>query len=57
MTISGADFERVDMRVGMVVDATEFPEAWRPASRLWIDSTGASLELFHEERREPWIRL
>jgi hypothetical protein len=27
----------VDMRVGVVIDAKEFPEARRPAYRLWID--------------------
>jgi len=35
--ISWADFEKVDMRVGRVTDAQEFPEARRPAYRLWID--------------------
>lgn len=37
MTISWQDFEKVDMRVGVVTDAREFPEARRPAIRLWID--------------------
>ena len=37
MTISWPDFEKVDMRVGVVTDAQEFPEARRPAYRLWID--------------------
>jgi tRNA-binding protein len=37
MTIGWADFERVDMRVGVVVDAQTFPEARKPAFRLWID--------------------
>jgi tRNA-binding protein len=37
MTIAWADFERVDMRVGVVVDAQPFPEARRPAFKLWID--------------------
>lgn len=37
MTISWADFEKVDMRVGVVVDAQEFPEARRPAFKLWVD--------------------
>ena len=37
MTISWADFERVDMRVGIVVDAQPFAEARRPALKLWID--------------------
>ena len=37
MTISWGDFEKVDMRVGVVTDARAFPEARRPAYRLWID--------------------
>ena len=37
MAITWADFERVDMRVGVVVDARPFPEARRPALKLWID--------------------
>ena len=32
-----SEFERVDMRVGVVVEAQEFPEARRPAYRLTID--------------------
>ena len=37
MALGWADFEKVDMRVGVVTDAKEFPEARRPAYRLWID--------------------
>jgi tRNA-binding protein len=37
VTISWRDFEAVDMRVGVVVDAREFPAARRPAYQLWID--------------------
>ena len=37
MAITWAEFERVDMRVGIVVDAQPFPEARRPAFKLWID--------------------
>jgi tRNA-binding protein len=37
VTISWEDFERVDMRVGVVIDAQEFPEARRPALKLSID--------------------
>ena len=36
-TIAWADFEKVDIRVGVVTDARTFPEARRPAYRLWID--------------------
>jgi tRNA-binding protein len=37
VSITWGDFERVDMRVGVVVDAQEFPEARRPAYKLWVD--------------------
>jgi tRNA-binding protein len=32
-----ADFERIDLRVGVVTSAEEFPEARRPAYKLRID--------------------
>ena len=35
--ITWSDFEKVDLRVGVVVDAKEFPEAKQPAYRLWVD--------------------
>ena len=37
MDLTWTEFEKVDMRVGVVVDAKEFPEARRPAYRLWVD--------------------
>ena len=37
MSLTWAEFEKVDMRVGTVVDAQPFPEARRPAYKLWVD--------------------
>jgi tRNA-binding protein len=36
-TISWADFERVELRVGTVLQALDFPEARKPAYKLQVD--------------------
>ncbi len=37
MTISYDDFAKVDIRVGRILDAQPFPEARKPAYKLWVD--------------------
>lgn len=35
--ITWEEFERVELRAGTIVRAEEFPEARRPAWKLWVD--------------------
>lgn len=37
MTISYDDFAKVDIRVGRIVRAEPYPEARKPAFKLWVD--------------------
>lgn len=37
MTISYDDFARVDIRLGRITRAEPFPEARKPAIKLWVD--------------------
>lgn len=36
-TISYADFEKVDLRSGIIVKAEEFSRAKKPAYKIWVD--------------------
>ncbi len=37
MTITWDDFQKIDLRIGTVTRAEPFPEARKPAYKLWID--------------------
>ena len=36
-TIEWSDFEAIELRTGTVVDVQDFPEARRPAYKVWVD--------------------
>lgn len=37
MTATYDDFQKLDIRVGKVVDVQPFPEARKPAYKVWVD--------------------
>lgn len=39
-TITWDDFQKVELKVGTVVRAEEFPEARKPAYKVWVDFGG-----------------
>ena len=36
-TITWSEFEAVELRVGTIIRTEEFPEARKPAYKLWVD--------------------
>ncbi len=40
MTITYDDFQKVDIRVGRITRVEPFPEARKPAMKLWVDFGG-----------------
>ena len=36
-TLTFEEFQKVEIRVGTIVEVQEFPEARRPALKLWVD--------------------
>ena len=36
-TLTFEEFQKVEIRVGTIVEVKEFPEARRPAFKLWVD--------------------
>jgi tRNA-binding protein len=59
--IAYADFEKVDIRVGRIIDVQEFPEAKKPAYKLKIDLgfaiKNSSAQFAHYKKEELIGRL
>ena len=36
-TITWEEFESVELRVGTIIRAEEYPEARKPAYKIWVD--------------------
>ncbi len=47
------DFQRIDLRVGKIVNVQDFPEARKPSYKLWIDFGPLGVKKSSAEIR-PW---
>ena len=58
-TLTFEEFQKVEIRVGTIVEVQEFPEARRPAFKLWVDfgqefgvrKTSAQITKNYEKRK------
>jgi len=54
-TITVADFQKVEMRVGMIVDVQDFPEARNPSYKLRVDFGPFGMKR-SSAAVQPWYR-
>ena len=54
-TITIADFQKVEMRVGMIVDVQDFPEARNPSYKLRVDFGPFGMKR-SSAAVQPWYR-